>query len=75
MKIRVFIDILKPVKNRYKCCTKDILHIFKNYIHSDKNIDDSDYVLTEYPQIQWLCRNKETIDTFLKKLESTKIYS
>ena len=60
----------KPVKNRYKCCTKDVSHIFKNYIHSDKNIDDNDYVLTEYPQIQWLCRNKDTIDTFLKKIES-----
>jgi superfamily II RNA helicase len=61
---------IKCVKNRYKCCTKDITKLFDNYINNDKIIDDAKYTITEYPQIQWLCRKNNKIDVFLEKLEN-----
>jgi superfamily II RNA helicase len=60
----------KCIKNRYKCCTKNISNIYKNYIHDEKIIDTNEYISTDYPQIQWLCRNKETIDILLKDLHT-----
>ena len=58
----------KCIKNRYKCCTKDVSNIFKNYIHRGKLIDEKEYLKTDFSQIQWLCRNEDTIDVLLKDL-------
>ncbi len=60
----------KFIRNRYKCCTKDISHIFKNYIHRDKKSDKNEYNKTEYSHLQWLCRNTDNIDSLLIDLSS-----
>lgn len=59
----------KCVKNRYKCCTKDISNIFMNYFHPNKERDSNEYIVTNYPTIQWLCRNKESIENVLKDID------
>ena len=58
----------KFVNNRYKCCSKDVSSLFDNYIHTSKSIDENEYRKTDYPGVQWLCRNNDTIDTFLNDL-------
>tara|TARA_B110000208_G_scaffold98167_1_gene122678 strand:+ start:1144 stop:3735 length:2592 start_codon:yes stop_codon:yes gene_type:complete len=58
----------KFVNNRYKCCSKDVSSLFDNYIHTSKLIDENEYTKTDYPGVQWLCRNNDTIDTFLNDL-------
>ena len=51
-----------------KCCSKDVSSLFDNYIHTSKSIDENEYTKTDYPGVQWLCRNNDTIDTFLNDL-------
>ena len=59
----------KPVLNRYQCCHKDVSFLYRDYIHPTKEIDDSEYIQTEYSTIQWLCRNNKMIDKFLQDLD------
>jgi hypothetical protein len=60
----------KRIRTRYNSCSKDISSIFRNYIHIEKERDTTTLIKTDYPIIQWSCRNNDSIENILKDMDT-----
>ena len=60
----------KRIRTRYNSCSKDISSIFRNYIHIEKERDTTNLIKTDYPIIQWSCRNNDSIENILKDMDT-----
>ena len=59
----------KAINNKYKSSVKDISAIFRNYINQAKELDESEFIQTDFQSIQWLCRNDNNVENLLIDLK------